>query len=110
MAGGKGRRRGTGAPEYGCVHPEGAGSAAADHPSPAVAPLPAGLLLGEDDLDLEVPVRPVAVAALLAALEQAGVAVHEVLSPHDRSAWPHAKRGFFRLKKRIPGLPGRLQR
>ena len=140
-----------------------------------------GLLLGEDDLDLDVPVRPVAVAALPAAprsplatgaaaaaftagaiadalaraqqrwalergplltgeadgalswarregldavfasyapvgpgadararvrsaLEQAGIAVHEVVRPFDREVWPHASRGFFRLKKRIPEL------
>lgn len=146
-----------------------------------------GLLLGEDDLDLDLPVRPVAVAALPAAprsplatgeaaaaftfgaiedalararqrwaledatimweeadevrswarradldvvlaayaplgpgaeararartaLEQAGVAVHEVVRPHDRDAWPHSTHGFFRLKKRIPELLERLQR
>lgn len=45
-----------------------------------------------------------------AALEQEGVAVHEIVRHCDRDAWPHATRGFFRLKKRIPDLLDRLRR
>ena len=34
----------------------------------------------------------------------AGLSLHEIVRPYDRSVWPHAKAGFFGLKKEIPRL------
>ena len=38
------------------------------------------------------------------ALAQAGITLHEVRRPYDDSAGPHATKGFFALKKRIPAI------
>jgi deoxyribodipyrimidine photo-lyase len=52
------------------------------------------------------PTGPVAEAlvAAEAALAQAAIPLLRVLREHDRHAWPYADRGFFKLKKRVPGL------
>ena len=38
------------------------------------------------------------------AAAEAGIEVLENVRDYDRLVWPHAKRGFFGLKKKIPGL------
>lgn len=48
------------------------------------------------------------VSALASHLEPAGIRPVEVLRPWDRTFWPHASRGFFRLRKRIPEVLGSL--
>jgi hypothetical protein len=37
-------------------------------------------------------------------LNSAGIALHRVVRPSDAIAWPHAKAGFFGLKKKIPSI------
>ena len=53
-----------------------------------------------------VPVGPNAtlVQALHTALAEAGIKLHPVRRPWDTRFWPHAGRGFFALKKKIPAL------
>ena len=36
--------------------------------------------------------------------EAAGLSVRRIVRPHDLAAWPHCGKGFFALKKKIPGL------
>lgn len=52
------------------------------------------------------PVGPAAerLAAAREALAAAGVALIEVRRDWDTSAWPHATKGFFKVKKQIPAL------
>ncbi|NNE87113.1 MAG: DNA photolyase [Silicimonas sp.] len=52
------------------------------------------------------PVGPVAtqVAAVKPALEDAGITLHEVRRDYDDLAWPHATKGFFALKQKIPNV------
>jgi len=52
------------------------------------------------------PVGPAAerLDAARAALGDAGVALVQVRRPWDAAAWPHATKGFFKLKKQIPAL------
>lgn len=52
------------------------------------------------------PVGPVAdgLDRARARLAQAGIRVQQVLRPYDRRVWPHADKGFFKLKKQIPKL------
>lgn len=52
------------------------------------------------------PVGPVAdrLAALGAALAAEGIALHAVRRTWDAQFWPHAKKGFFAFKERIPAL------
>jgi deoxyribodipyrimidine photo-lyase len=52
------------------------------------------------------PVGPAAerLAAARASLADAGVALIEVLRPWDAAAWPHATKGFFKLKKQIRAI------
>jgi len=52
------------------------------------------------------PVGPAAerLDAARAALADAGVALVQLLRPWDTAAWPHATKGFFKLKKQIPSL------
>lgn len=65
---------------------------------------------GRHDLEqLVTPFAPVGpVADLLAAAEPrlaaAGVRLARTLSPWDAQAWPHAGRGFFQFRERIPAL------
>lgn len=40
--------------------------------------------------------------AARANLEKAGVQLHLMCRPYDAMVWPHATKGFFNLKKRIP--------
>ncbi|MDJ0631176.1 MAG: hypothetical protein QNJ44_23170 [Rhodobacter sp.] len=49
------------------------------------------------------PVGPAAdrIADLKSALP---IPVRRIIRPHDQPAWPHATRGFFRFKDRIPKL------
>lgn len=52
------------------------------------------------------PVGPVAeeLAAMTPVLAKAGVTVQQLRREFDTAAWPHATRGFFALKERIPDL------
>ncbi|MEM6587760.1 MAG: FAD-binding domain-containing protein [Pseudomonadota bacterium] len=52
------------------------------------------------------PVGPVAEALNHAApqLAQAGLHVTQIRRSYDTLTWPHATRGFFGLKKKIPGI------
>lgn len=55
------------------------------------------------------PVGPAATrwASARNTLEQRGYRFHALLRQEDASAWPHADRGFFKIKKAIPKLlPG----
>lgn len=42
------------------------------------------------------------------ALQQAGVTLLQVRRPYDQVCWPHATRGFFKLKAKMPGLIEKL--
>jgi deoxyribodipyrimidine photo-lyase len=42
------------------------------------------------------------------ACKTANTDLLEVTRPYDQAIWPHAKRGFFGLKKKIPALLGEL--
>jgi deoxyribodipyrimidine photo-lyase len=42
-------------------------------------------------------------------LAQAGIALHFVQRPYDQQVWPHATKGFFHLKKRIPEILAALR-
>ena len=42
------------------------------------------------------------------ALEASGIKVTQLLRPWDRIVWPHANRGFFKVKKKIPSILERL--
>ena len=50
------------------------------------------------------PIGPVASRLMLARprLAQAGIELIEVRRPYDDITWPHASKGFFGLKKKIP--------
>ena len=50
------------------------------------------------------PVGPVAskLKAVRAQLEAAGLHLHQKQRAYDTQTWPHANKGFFRLKKKIP--------
>ena len=52
------------------------------------------------------PVGPVAdrLTALRDTLDTAGMRLHLVRRRYDELAWPHATKGFFKLKSRIPTL------
>ncbi|GGD06985.1 FAD-binding domain-containing protein [Aquisalinus flavus] len=52
------------------------------------------------------PVGPVAEALQHEgpAFDKAGLTFCRILRPYDAEAWPHATKGFFKLKKKIPGL------
>jgi len=52
------------------------------------------------------PVGPAAaeLADAGAALETAGMSLHQIRRQYDDIAWPHATRGFFALKKNIPEI------
>lgn len=41
-------------------------------------------------------------------LKAAGITLKRVLRPYDAIAWPHAKAGFFGLKKQIPSILSQL--
>ena len=52
------------------------------------------------------PVGPIAtkLANLKNALTQEGVTLHQQQRPYDAITWPHATKGFFKLKKMIPPI------
>ncbi len=52
------------------------------------------------------PVGPAAerLAVARSALEDAGISLIEALRPWDAAAWPHATKGFFKLKQQIPAI------
>jgi deoxyribodipyrimidine photo-lyase len=52
------------------------------------------------------PVGPVAELLLDASqhLESNGVRLVQLRRPYDTLAWPHAKRGYFKFRQRIPAL------
>ncbi|MDX1499277.1 MAG: FAD-binding domain-containing protein [Woeseiaceae bacterium] len=56
------------------------------------------------------PVGPVAelLAEARPRLAAMGVQLHELRRAYDSAAWPHATRGYFKLKDRIPSILGRL--
>jgi deoxyribodipyrimidine photo-lyase len=53
-----------------------------------------------------VPVGPVAdlLAAARPKLESRGVRLLQLRRPYDSTAWPHARGGFFKLRKKIPSI------
>jgi deoxyribodipyrimidine photo-lyase len=53
-----------------------------------------------------VAIGPVATQldATKAALEKAGIHVHQQQRTFDTLTWPHATKGFFKLKKKIPNI------
>jgi deoxyribodipyrimidine photo-lyase len=48
------------------------------------------------------------VESLVAPLRDSGAASFPLVSGYDRQCWPHADRGYFKLRKRIPELLGAL--
>ena len=52
------------------------------------------------------PVGPVAemLAATRQHLHEQGIDLLQIRRPYDSLAWPHAQRGYFKLKAKIPGL------
>ncbi|MDC1297812.1 DNA photolyase, partial [Octadecabacter sp.] len=52
------------------------------------------------------PVGPVATSLSDAApdLAASGITVQHVHRPFDTIAWPHATKGFFKMKKGIPSI------
>jgi deoxyribodipyrimidine photo-lyase len=49
------------------------------------------------------PVRDL-VPDLFASLRETGVSISLPTRRHDRLSWPHASKGFFKLKREIPGI------
>lgn len=69
------------------------------------ARLEAGALAGWTDLPVVAPHAPVGpAAAALSEADAAGLHVFRLLRPWHGAAWPHAGRGFFRIKARLPEL------
>ncbi len=56
------------------------------------------------------PTGPAAtrLASLESALDDAGVALIRLRRDYDEDAWPYAGRGYFKLKRQVPELLGRL--
>jgi deoxyribodipyrimidine photo-lyase len=52
------------------------------------------------------PVGPVAeiLATTRTHLQKHGIRLLQLRRPYDSLTWPHAKRGYFKLKDKIPGL------
>lgn len=50
------------------------------------------------------PVGPVASVLLKAKLGDAGITLHQIRRDYDSLVWPHATKGFFGLKKKIPRI------
>ncbi len=57
------------------------------------------------------PVGPVAelLANTSKQLDRYGIRLIQLRRPYDSITWPHANRGFFKLKKKIPSLLERLE-
>lgn len=58
----------------------------------------------------EAPVGPVAdrLEASRRTLDRSGIRIVALRRPYDDLVWPHAQKGFFNLKRKIPDLLGRL--
>ncbi len=56
------------------------------------------------------PVGPVAtkLASVQDELAQAGIELHQQQRAYDAATWPHATKGFFKLKKMIPNILAEL--
>lgn len=56
------------------------------------------------------PVGPMAdqIAMARSALEKAGISLLEIRREEDSLIWPHATKGFFGLRERIPDLLGKM--
>ncbi len=56
------------------------------------------------------PVGPMAeqIAKARPALDKAGIALVEIRREEDSLTWPHATKGFFGLRERIPDLLGKM--
>ena len=56
------------------------------------------------------PVGPVAdvLEACRDTLEQRGIKLFQIQRDYDKAVWPHASRGFFKVKKKIPALLSQL--
>ena len=54
----------------------------------------------------EAPVGPLAdgLALLTQELGSSGITLHRIRNPWDARAWPHALKGFFSFRQRIPQL------
>ena len=61
-------------------------------------------------LTAHAPVGPVAeqLARARPRLKHEGIELIQIIRDLDRRAWPHAARGFFKLKHQIPNLVGSL--
>jgi len=59
-----------------------------------------------DVVTAHVPTGPLGdiLAKAAADLEAAGLTLHQPRRPYDDAAWPHATKGFFAVKKQIPGI------
>ncbi len=69
------------------------------------ARLEADALTGWTDLPVVAPHAPVGpAAAALSGAEAAGLPVCRLLRPWHAAAWPHAGRGFFQVRARLPEL------
>ena len=57
------------------------------------------------------PVGPVADALAVAShtLSRYGIRIIQLSRRYDRETWPHAQRGYFKLKKQIPAIIDRLE-
>ena len=57
------------------------------------------------------PVGPVAdvLATAAQSLSRYGIDIVQLNRRYDRETWPHAKRGYFKLKKHIPAIIDRLE-
>ena len=54
------------------------------------------------------PVGPVADALRQVEIQRPDIPVIRMLRPYDGAAWPHATRGFFKFRDRIPDLLNEL--
>jgi deoxyribodipyrimidine photo-lyase len=52
------------------------------------------------------PIGPSAdqLATAAPSLTEAGLTLHRVRRPYDTLTWPHANKGFFKVKKQIPKI------
>ena len=48
-------------------------------------------------------------ADLKPALAEKNIRLHYIIRPYDSAAWPHATKGFFKLKQKIPQILTHLQ-
>jgi deoxyribodipyrimidine photo-lyase len=67
--------------------------------------------IGAHIITAEVPVGPArkCVSELQQTLARSGSTLFEVRSQWDGALWPHARKGFFQLKEKIPGVLEQLE-